>query len=104
MFGRAAVADDQARPIGADPWGAEAFQSLQGQAVPGSPVDELPLGVRAGQFEDRVQAGGDPADVPLLAAQGGRQAVTAAAVGEPGAADLPVVAAGVDELGQEELI
>ena len=44
-----------------DPGGPVASQSLQSQAVPGSPGDELPLGVRAGQFEDRVQAGGDPA-------------------------------------------
>jgi hypothetical protein len=30
----------------------------------------------------------------------GQPLVAAAAVGEPGAADLPVVAAGVDELGR----
>ena len=56
------------------------------------------------QFEDRVQAGGDPGDVASLAGQRGGQPVAAAAVGEPGAADLPVVAAGSDELGQDELV
>jgi hypothetical protein len=104
VLGRVAVADDQARPIVADARDPEAFQPLQGQAVPGGPGDELPLGVGPGQFEDRVQAGGDPADMASLAAQGGGQPIAATAVGEPGAADLPVVAAGSDELGQDELV
>jgi len=51
-----------------------------------------------------VQAGRDAGDVPALAGHGGGQAVAPAAVDEPGAADLPVIAAGIDELGQGELV
>jgi hypothetical protein len=51
-----------------------------------------------------MQAGRDPADPEPERCQGGDQAVTAAAVGEPGAADLPVVRAAGDELGQGELV
>ena len=89
VLGRAAIADDQARPVGARARGPEAVQPQKGQAVLAGPGDELALDVGLGKFEDRVQAGRDPGDVPPLAVQGGGQAVAAAAVGEPGAADLP---------------
>ena len=62
------------------------------------------LQARPGQFEDRVHARGDPGDPQALTAQGGGQAVPAAAVDEPGPADLPVVAARGDELGQGQLV
>src|ERR1700722_15623573 len=83
---RAAVADDQTRPIGADAGGPEAVQPLQRQALRGGPGDDLAFRADSGQFQDRVQAGRDPGDMPLLAAQGGGQAVAATAVGEAGAA------------------
>jgi hypothetical protein len=62
------------------------------------------LHARSGQFEDGLQARGDAGDVQALAAQGGGQAVPAAPVGEPGPADLPVVTARGDELGQGQLV
>ena len=77
MLGRPAVTDHQARPAGlcrALAGGPVRFQALQGQAVPGGPGNELPLGVRTGQLEDGVQPGSDPGDVQVLAAQGGGQA------------------------------
>ena len=104
MLGRPAVADYQARPVGAQPGGPEAFQPLKGQAVLGGAGDQVPLDTGPAQFEDCLQARGDPADVPPPAVQCGGQAVAAAAVGEPGAADLPVVTTGIDELGQGELV
>jgi len=104
VVGRAGVADDQARPVDGGAGSPEAGQALQGQAVLGGAVDELALSLRAGQVQDRVQAGRDPGDVPSLAAQRGRQAVAAAPVGQAGAADLPVVAAGGDEFSQDQLV
>ncbi len=51
-----------------------------------------------------MQAGRDSRDLQALTAEGGGQAVPAAPVGEPGPADLPVVAARGDELGQGQLV
>src|SRR5580658_2912573 len=68
VLGRPAVADDQARPVGAYAGRPEAFQPLERQPVLGGPGDELPLEVRPGQLEHRLQAGGDPGDLPAVAA------------------------------------
>jgi hypothetical protein len=107
MLGRAAVTDHQASPFVAGRRarpGAVVLEPVDGQAVLASPGDGGALGVRPGKFQDRVQARGDAGDPLALPGQGGGQAVPAAAVGEPGPADLPVVAARGDELGQRQLV
>jgi hypothetical protein len=107
MPGRAAVADHQARPAAAG-WRSRAhsivLKPVDGQAMLAGPGDDGTLDIRSGKFEYRVQARGDAGDLQPPAAQGGGQAVPAAPVGEPGPADLPVVAARGDELGQRQLV
>ena len=107
MLGRTAVADHQARPTvagGRAFGGTIAFQPVDGHAMLAGTGDDGTLEVRSGKFEHRLQARGDSGDVQALAAQDGGQAVPAAPVGEPGPADLPVVAARGDELGQGQLV
>jgi len=107
MLGRAAVADHQARPDVAGERvfaGTIAFQPIDGHALLAGAGDDGTLEARSGKFEHRMQTGGDPGDLQALAAEGGGQAVPAAPVGEPGPADLPVVAARGDELGQGQLV
>jgi hypothetical protein len=61
--------------------------------VLGCASDDAMLGVRSRKLQDGVHPGGDPGNAQALAVQGGGQAVAAAPVGQPGPADLPVVAA-----------
>ena len=107
MLGRTAVADHEAGPAvsgGRAFAGAITFQPVDGHAMLAGAGDDGTLEVRSGKFKHRLQAGGDSGDVQALAAHGGGQAVPAAPVGEPGPADLPVVAARGDELGQGQLV
>jgi hypothetical protein len=103
MFGRMAVADHQARPavVGRR---AVLREPLDRHAMLAGPGDDGVFGVRSGKFEDRLQARGYPGDLQPLIAQGGGQPVPAAPVDQPGPADLPVVAARGDELGQGQLV
>jgi hypothetical protein len=57
-------------------------------------------------FEQQVEAGRDAGDLHPggVLAQGIDKPVAPPLVGEPGAADLPVVVAGDDELGKGELV
>ncbi len=106
MLGRAAVADHQARPAVAGRRafaGAIEFQPVDGHAMMAGTGDDGTLEARSGKFKHRMQTGGDSRDLQALAAEGGGQAVPAVPVGEPGPADLPVVAARGDELGQGQL-
>ena len=72
--------------------------------MPAGQPDQLPLGARAGQLRHRVQPGRDPGHAPAAAVQLGGEPVAAPPVGQPDPADLAVVAAGADELGQGELV
>ena len=93
MLRRPPVADHQARQAARAWAGPVPPHALDGQAVLGGAGDDVMLDVRSGKLKDRVQPGGDLADVPAPAVQGGGQAVPAAPVGQPGPPDLPVVAA-----------
>ena len=70
------------------------------------PGDDLVL-VHAGrQFQQDMQPGGDPGDPGLrdVAPDRRDEMVPAPPVGQPGAAHLPVVGPGGEELGQRELV
>jgi hypothetical protein len=71
----------------------------------GTGDDAVLVGVRR-EFEECVQARGHAGDAYLrgLAVQGGDQPVSAAAVGRPAAAHVPVVVTRRDELGQRQLL
>src|ERR1039457_959229 len=100
MLGRAGIADHQTRPVAARAWawaGPVTFQAVEGQAPFAGPGDHVVLEIRPGKIKHSVQPRGDAADVRSLAVgssagQHGGEAIPATAVGQPGPADLPVVA------------
>jgi len=87
-----AVADHQARPAVISRR-AVVLEPVDGQATLAGPGDDGVFGVRSGKFDDRVQVRGYSGDLQPLITQGVGQAIPAAPVGQPGPADLPVVAA-----------
>jgi hypothetical protein len=70
--------------------GAVAAEALDGEPTAGGARDDVLLAVPAGQFHQRMQAGGDPGDADMrrLPPQRGGQPVPAPPVGEPGEPDL----------------
>src|SRR6185312_3874390 len=110
VLGRAAVADHEAGPdpvtvvVRAGSAGLVVAQAVNGHPVLAGSGKGGMLQARLGQVEDRVHARGDPGDPQALTAQGDGQPVPAAPIGEPGPADLPVVGARGDELGQGQLV
>jgi hypothetical protein len=105
MLRRCAVPDDQRCAV-VPPGGTVGAQFSHGHAVRRGPRHGLGLALAGRQFTHRVQAGRDAGDTDLrdLAMQRGHEAIPAAAVGQAGTADMPVVGARADELGQHELV
>jgi hypothetical protein len=99
VLGRPGVADDEARPGGVAGHGVPA-QAAQRQPALLGPGGGPLLGRRLGKVDDDMQAGRDAAHPEPQCVQGRDQPVAPASVDHPGAAGLPVVGAGDDELRQ----
>ena len=83
---------------------AVAGEAVHGEVLPGGCLDDALLGAGR-ELQDGVQAGRDAGDahVGRPVGQGPGQGVAAAAVAEAGGADVAVVGAGGEELGEGEL-
>jgi len=100
---RGGVADDQAVLGGHGGRGVpEGGEPVQGDGLPGSSLDDGTLGAGR-QAQHRVQAGGD-AGRHDVRGERGDEAVTAGAVALAHTANVPVVVARVDEVGEGELV
>ena len=86
-----------------EPVGVEAFD---GEVPLGGSGDGVALAVTVGELQQGVQPGSDAEDRPSwrIPTQLDDQMVPPSSIGQPPAPDVPVVAAGTDELGQCELV